>query len=733
MATPTTTPRSTTVALLATATAMIAYQVGARATRDAYFLTNFPVTMLPAMMMATSVLAVALAYASTLALTRWGPERVVPAAFAASAGLLLLAWAVSLVSHHVAAVLVYLHYGCFGALLVSGFYSFLNERFDPRSAKRELARVTAAGTVGGLIGGLAAERVGHVLPITAMLPVLATFHAVCAAGVTRLRSSLEVVNVPDAPREGAPPAAGVRALLATSYIRGLIALVLLVTISEGLIDLVLKGRATAAVGGGGQLLRFFAAFYTGASLLTVIVQAALSRVALEKLGPARAAAVLPAAMAATSAGAIAIPGLATAAIARGSDFVLSNSLYRGGYEVLFTPVPSRDKRSIKSLVDVGASRAGDLLAAGIAGALVLAMPLKGMGNVLFAIAAALSVCGVVVALRLHGGYVQALANGLISRAVRLDLAHVMDSTTRETLLRTIGAHKIERHHAGPDEDTGEDPAAELLLRIRGLRSPDVPKVLRALHSGPITPELLPHAIELLARNEVAQHAINVLRETGAPAVDPLIERLLDPDTDFVIRRRIPLVLGAIYDRRAADGLLRGLADKRFEVRYRCGRGLAHLLDVDAMCWVSPKDVFAAVLREIQSASGVWETRNLLDKMDDEEWSPVMGEVVRDRANRSLEHVFTLLALVLPRKPLRVAFQGLHTEDRLLRATALEYLESSLPPQIRRPLWPFLEDNRPRRAEQPRPTEEALDALLKSNASISLKLEEIRRKERTPPG
>jgi hypothetical protein len=394
-------------------------------------------------------------------------------------------------------------------------------------------------------------------------------------------------------------------------------------------------------------------------------------------------------------------------------------------------VPSRDKRAIKSLVDVGASRSGDLLAAGIAGALVLiAMPLQGMGTVLLAIAAALSAGAVVVALRLHGGYVQALASGLVSRAVHLDMAHVMDSTTRSTLLTTMGAHSVAgmAHHAGPDEDTGEDPAAEILLRIRGLRSREVPKVLRALHAGPLTPELLPHVIPLLARDEVTQHAINVLRETGTPAVEPLIERLLDPDTDFVIRRRIPLVLGAIYDRRAADGLLRGLADKRFEVRYRCGRGLAHLLDVDAMCWVSPKDVFAAVLREIESASGVWETRSLLDKMDDEEWSPVMGEVVRDRANRSLEHVFTLLALVLPRQPLRIAFRGLHVKDPFLRGTALEYLESALPPEIRKPLWPYLEDQRPRREPVIKPTEEALAKLLKQNDSIVIHLDELRRKE-----
>src|SRR5688572_24836901 len=714
---------------------MIAFQVGARATRDAYFLSNYPATMLPPMMMATSILAVALAYASTRAFRRWGPELVMPAAFLASAALLVAEWAVSFWSPGVASVLVYLHYGCLGALLISGFYSFMNERFDPRTAKRQLGRIAAAGTIGGLLGGLAAAQVSNMLPVTAMLPVLAAFHLVCALGVIRLRSVLDVVGGHESPRAGATRdsgASGVRALAATPYIRSLITLVLLVTMAEGLLDLALKGRASAAFGGGAELLRFFAVFYTGVALLTVVAQAAASRLALEKLGPARAAALLPASVAVAAAGAAIVPGLTSAVIARGTESVLANSLYRAGYEVLFTPVPARDKRTIKSLVDVGASRAGDLLAAGIAQAIILlALP---VGTALVVAATLVALCGVVVAWRLHGGYVLALARGLVSRAVHLDLSGVNDATTRATLMQTMGAIPIASR--GPDdEETGESKATEELLRIRDLRGRDATKVRRALRAGPLTADHVPHVVPLLAWDEVARDAIDALRGTGADAVEPLVTSLLDPTTDFAIRRRIPLVLGACPDRRAVDGLLRGLADKRFEVRYRSGRGLAHLLDKDAMLWVSPKDAFEAVLREIDAASGVWEGRSLLDRMDDEEWSPVMGELVRERANRSLEHVFTLLALVLPRKPLRIAFQGLHTEDRLLRATALEYLESSLPPQIRKPLWPYLEDNRPKHDAAARPTEEALDALLKSNDSISLKLEELRGKgpDRNPEG
>jgi len=136
-----------------------------------------------------------------------------------------------------------------------------------------------------------------------------------------------------------------------------------------------------------------------------------------------------------------------------------------------------------------------------------------------------------------------------------------------------------------------------------------------------------------------------------------------------------------------------------------------------------------VIREVETASGVWDSRGILDRMDDEGWSPVMDELVRDRASRSLEHVFTLLALVLPHRALRIAFRGLHTDDPLLRGTALEYLESMLPPEVRKPLWPYLEPERARRtgagASQP---DEALTQLLRQNESIVVKLEELRRKE-----
>jgi hypothetical protein len=60
------------------------------------------------------------------------------------------------------------------------------------------------------------------------------------------------------------------------------------------------------------------------------------------------------------------------------------------------------------------------------------------------------------------------------------------------------------------------------------------------------------------------------------------------------------------------------------------------------------------------------------------------------AGSALEHVFTMLGLALPTEPLRIALHAVQTDDSALRETALEYLESILPADVRIQLWPLLE-------------------------------------------
>ena len=134
---------------------------------------------------------------------------------------------------------------------------------------------------------------------------------------------------------------------------------------------------------------------------------------------------------------------------------------------------------------------------------------------------------------------------------------------------------------------------------------------------------------------------------------------------------------------------------------------------------------SVILRELEVERGVWESRQLIDEAD-EESSPMEAEVLRDRVSRSLEHVFTLLSLILPRETLRLAFHALHTDDPYLRGTALEYLETVLPEPVWNRLSPLLEDGRGP-SSRTRASAEALRDLLASKESISLALAEARRR------
>ena len=268
---------------------------------------------------------------------------------------------------------------------------------------------------------------------------------------------------------------------------------------------------------------------------------------------------------------------------------------------------------------------------------------------------------------------------------------------------------------------GRSPRFDRATGIRVLR------VLQAEQRLPST--LLPHIIPLLAWDPVAVAALDALRRVAEERVGELIDALVDPSQEFAVRRRLARVFSVCTSQRAIDGLMLGLDDHRFEVRFQCARSLAAIVEKHRQLRVDREMIFEVVQRETAVGRPVWESHRLLNQLDDRGNEHFfVDDFVKDRASRSLAHAFTLLSLVLPAEPLRIAFRGLHTDDPNLRGTALEYLEGVLPPAIRERLWPFLEDPRPARKQTSRGRDEILADLLRSNASIMLNLKELQQRE-----
>lgn len=708
-------PQVATRAAMVTAFAMIAHQVGGKAARDALFLSSYAVTSLPYMIIASAVVSLLVAVGSTRLMRRWSPAQIVPAAFIASAALQVGEWMLLLESPRAGAVAVYLHMGSLGAVLISCFWSAINERFDPRTAKKQIGKIAGAGTFGGLLGGLLAERVAAMLTISAMLIVLALLHLACAVLARRIGSGAHRTPAEE-------PTSGWRVLREVPYLRLLGALVLLATASGVLVDYALKAQASA-VFRGEDLMRFFGVFYGAAGMLTFVVQALFSRISLEKLGLAKTASLLPIAVGTGGVAALLFPGLGSVAAARAAEFVLRSSLFRSGYELLFTPISRRDKRATKSLIDVGCERLGDVVGGGAVRLLLLAMPAAGIHPVLWA-AIVLAACAVLVTTRLGHGYIAELESSLMRRAVEIDAEDVQDATTRTAMLRR--SFRSDDSIVAAPSAVGRTREPRPSDPIEALRSGDAARIRYVLNTlEHLDRSVVPYAIPLLASPQYAAEALAALRRVAPRTVGLLSDYMLDPEQDFALRRRIPRVLASYPSRRTVDALLLGLLDPRFEVRYQCGRALASLRDRNASLEIPETPVFDAVNREVSVGRRVWDSQRLLDTAEDKDESPLVDDVLRARANRSLEHVFTLLGLALPKEPLRMSWLGLHTGDEQIRGTALEYLETVLPTDIREQLWPYLEDNRKQRATG-RSRDQIVADLVNSNPSIQISLAELQK-------
>jgi ATP:ADP antiporter, AAA family len=724
--------------------AVTAQFVGGKATRDALFLASLSYTALPTIVMATSVVSILLVGANSRISRSIQPAVLVPVCFGASGVLFLLEWMLTDRARGIAAIVVYLHISGLGPILGSGFWLISSERFDPRTAKRSFGQIAAAGTLGGLLSAVLAERVAALLGAAAMLPVLGAFHFLSAWQVRRLATesdgvpgvaSIETFRNPTQ----APSRSGLRVIADAPYLRYLALLVLLGTTGAALLDYLFKVQAVETFGRGGNLLRFFAIYYAATSLITFVVQMVASRFMLERFGLASTTSTPSAALFAGGIFGLFAPAFGTIAIARGAESILRGSLFRAGYELFYTPIAAAEKRAAKSIIDVAFDRLGDAVGGGIVRLVLFTSPASQYSAIL-TLAMACASAAMFAASRLNRGYITTLEKSLLNRAVELDLSDVEDATSRTLMLRTLGVTKSDFGlRVPPNTEPAARPATAQpaaldpdLQAIVQLRSRDVNQVSRVLRNEEgLTAALVPHVIPLLAWHPVAADAVFALRKVAEERVGQLIDALIDPNLDFTVRRRLARVFSVCVSQRAADGLMLGLDDLRFEVRFQCGHSLASLVEKNPRVTIDRERIFAVVMREVAVGRPVWESRRLLDEVDVQDAVSFVDEFVRDRAGQSLAHVFTLLSLVLPREPLIISFRSLYTDDQTLQGTALEYLEGVLPPPIRERLWPFLEDRRPA-ARSTRPRAEILADLLRSNHSIMLNLEELRRRAGVEP-
>jgi hypothetical protein len=595
--------------------------------------------------------------------------------------------------------------GVFGAVLISGFWSVVNERFDPYTAKQTIVRIGAAATLGGLLGGLLAGRVADAIDVRAMLLVLGLLHVLCGLGVRAIGEGRRPAGV--AADLGLLP--GLQLLRQQRYLQWMGALMVLVAVLAALLDYAMKAQASQRYTQSEDLVGFFGQFYAGVGVATFLVQWLLGPRLLKRFGIGPVLALMP--------GVTVFAGLlgagvgrlwATTAI-RAAQMVAVNSLFRSAFELLYTPLPPLTKRPTKAIIDVASDRLGDVVGSGILLALLAVVPALSASAVVI-VAVVVALLALVATLRLHRGYVEQLAASLRDGAISLAAEEVVDATTRHTLAELTAAserellaakiRQMKQQRAGGDEtppergaeadDIAPDPAAaRLAAAVAALCSGDEQAIRRCLAGNFMDVRLVPCLLPLLAHDALAGDVRMELRWMAPRFIGTLADALLDPDLPLAARQRVPSVLEVTHNPRAVEALMSGLEDEEFNVRYSSARALARMHARDASIVIDATRVIEAVERELAVDERAWISRELRYEVDLRSEGGELADVDDPRMNVSMEHVFTLLGLVLDRQALRLALRAVASRDRTLRGTALEYLENVLPEEVRRDLWPWL--------------------------------------------
>ena len=697
------------------ALAMIAHQVGIKATRDTLFLSSLGVEALPAMIAAAAVFSILSVLVASRLVATYGPRRVVPATFLVSAILLLGEWLLWYQTAPVGSVVVYLHVAALGSFVISGFWSMINERFDPRTGKAKIGAIARGATVGGLLGGIIAERVAAFGSSVTMLPILSVMHVGCALALYFVGRAPSRKTRTDSPESGGE--SGMRYIARVPYLRNIAVLVALTACSGTLLDYVFKSRAVASYGQGEDLMRFFAIFYTVVGVATLISQSFLTRPVLEKFGLSQSIGVLPLVTGFGSVATLLVPGLGVAGVARGGESAARSSVFRSGYELLYMPISNRQKRAAKPIIDVAFDRLGDVMGAALIASLLVLSQTRTVTLILLS-GALLAGGAYYLSSRLQSYYVDTLKRNLVNRAEELDLGQVSNGSAPATVLgtlRSLDLGRVVRSVEGLPRRAEATPDAAIASKtstfVTELDSQDLDRVKAALATAEMNPVVAARTIDLLAWDEACGAAIEALRKSAPKIVGQLTDALTDQNRAFSLRRRIPRVLSETDSQVAIEGLMAGLKDRRFEVRYHSAVALSRIRGRIDDIGVETSRLESAILNELEVDPRRWQARRLIDSDNAIE----AEEQLNKKLDLSLEHIFRLLSLFLDRDPIKIALEGLYTEDEQLRGTALEYLESVLPPTIRPGLWPLLEDRRPTR--RARTENEALSNLLMSRPAI----------------
>jgi AAA family ATP:ADP antiporter len=268
---------------------------------------------------------------------------------------------------------------------------------------------------------------------------------------------------------------------------------------------------------------------------------------------------------------------------------------------------------------------------------------------------------------------------------------------------------IERalHEVGPQREAARTAAAGAL----GLVAPDPPllsyldpllqdssldvsrNAIRS--SGKLqSREALPHLVHQLGDSRLRHDVREALIQYGDRIVGTLGDYLHDPEESLRVRANIPKVLSQMNSQEAVNTLIRSLPRLDPFLGHRAIKALNKMRVRFPRLSFADQAIDLAILDELRDYYdfGIMLSSDEMQRSGDSAVFRLLRQALQERMDQKLERVFRLLGLRYPPTDIYSAYNGLRSQRSQLRASAIEFLDNLLLPDMKQLLLPILEES-----------------------------------------
>jgi AAA family ATP:ADP antiporter len=261
--------------------------------------------------------------------------------------------------------------------------------------------------------------------------------------------------------------------------------------------------------------------------------------------------------------------------------------------------------------------------------------------------------------------------------------------TRSNCARVIGAAGILNLHPLLGESM-KDPAPEV-------------KKAAILGTGESRdPDFISPLVQFLGNQDLRETAREALQQFGLTAIPTLVAAMEDSSAEIQIRENIPRVIAAMGLQESVDVLVNHLEYPDPVVRFEIIRSLNHLRASHPFLNFDEKFIGERILEEAREYVSILAvlytyTRDSVQKFSSHQQEEKIYiarrnliQALEKQLDRNLERIFRLLGLKYPPQDIYNAYLGIQSKETDLRASAVEFLDSLLDPDLKRLIIPILE-------------------------------------------